>query len=88
MYRKAQYEKLFKEWGWAKKRHRNDWKVIGQKVEQRRKRGKESLVYMDNRLVPTKRLKKEISRQGYMTTLEKFNQDNSKYRYCAVITHD
>jgi hypothetical protein len=47
---------------------------MGQKIETRKRTAKESDVYLDGQLVPRKKLRKEISRQGYITLTEKLNQ--------------
>jgi hypothetical protein len=72
--RKAQYEKKFKEWGFQKNRTKDDWKAVSQKVGLRKRTAKESNVYIDGELMPRKKLQKEISRQGFMTFAEQFNQ--------------
>jgi hypothetical protein len=77
--RKAQYERYFKEWGFRKKRTKDAYKVVRQKIESRKKRGRESDVYLDGELMPRKKLQKEISRQGYMTFAEEFNQAQGGY---------
>ena len=41
-----------------------------QKIDKRKAAGKDSDVYVDGVLMPPKRLRKEISRQGYMSTME------------------
>jgi hypothetical protein len=74
MSRKAQYEKKFREWGFQKNRSKDDWKIVGQKVVQRKRTAKESNVYVDGELMPRKRLQKEISRQGFMTVTEQFHR--------------
>jgi hypothetical protein len=73
-FRKAQYEKLFRDWNWVKNQTKEDYKVVGQKIEERRKRGRDTDVYLKGELVPKKKLKKEISRQGYMKIAEQINQ--------------
>lgn len=77
--RKAQYERYFREWDIRKNRAEDDYKVLGQKIEMRRKRGRESDVYRDGELMPRKRLQKEISRQGQMTFTEQFNHAQREY---------
>jgi hypothetical protein len=72
--RKAQYEKQFKEWGFQKKKTKEDWKIMSQKIELRKRTAKESDIYLDGQLVPKKKLRKEISRQGYMTFAEQYKQ--------------
>jgi hypothetical protein len=68
--RKGQYEKRFKDWSFQKKRTKEDWQVIGWKVDKRKRAGKESNVYVGGTLMPAKRLRKEISRQGYMSVMD------------------
>jgi hypothetical protein len=77
-FRKAQYERYFNEWGLSKKRKKDAYKVIGQKIKLRRTRGKDSDVYLDGELMPRKKIQKEISRQGYMTTSEQISQDHGE----------
>jgi hypothetical protein len=76
--RKAQYEKKFKEWGFKKKRSKDDWKIVGQKIGKRKDMGKESNIYLDMELVPRKKVQKEVSRQGYMSFTEQYNQSQGK----------
>jgi post-segregation antitoxin (ccd killing protein) len=76
--RKAQYEKKFKDWGFQKHRTKQDWKVMGQKLGARKRMAKESNVYLDGQLVPAKKVRKEISRQAYMTVSEQFHQAQGK----------
>jgi hypothetical protein len=77
--RKAQYEKKFKEWGFKKNHTKEDWRIVGYKVGQRKRAAKESNVYLDHELMPRKKLQKEISRQGYMSFTEQFNQAHREY---------
>jgi hypothetical protein len=76
--RKTQYEKQFKDWGFQKNRTKQDWKDIGQKIGARKRMAKESNIYLDGQLVPTKKLRKEISRQAHMTVYEQFHQGQGK----------
>ncbi|KAH8753211.1 hypothetical protein BGZ57DRAFT_965322 [Hyaloscypha finlandica] len=71
---KTQYEKQFKDWGFQKNRTKQDWKDIGQKIWARKRMAKESNIYLDGKLVPAKKVRKEISRQAYMTIYEQFHQ--------------
>ena len=77
--RKQQYEKKFKEWGYKKNHTKEDWRIVGYKVGQRKRAAKESNVYLDQELMPRKKLQKEISRQGYMSFTEQFNQAHREY---------
>ncbi|KAI5923670.1 ankyrin repeat-containing domain protein [Camillea tinctor] len=67
---KGQYERHLKEWGFMRKTTKETWQVISRKVEKRKREGEASAVYMDGMLVPSKKLHKEISRQGHMTMAE------------------
>jgi len=77
--RKAQYEKKFKEWRFKKNHTKEDWRIVGHKVEQRKRAAKESNVYLDQELMPQKKLRKEISRQGYMSCTERTNKAHGEY---------
>jgi hypothetical protein len=76
--RKAQYEKKFREWGFKKNHTKDDWKIVGQKIGKRKRTGKESAVYLDSELMQRKKVQKEISRQGYMSFTEQYNQAYGK----------
>ncbi|RDL41644.1 uncharacterized protein BP5553_01623 [Venustampulla echinocandica] len=69
---KAQYERQFKKWGFQKYRTKEDWKTMNQKIELRKRNATESNIYCDGELMSNKKLRKEISRQGYMTSTEQF----------------
>lgn len=68
--RKGQYENRFKAWGFRKNRKRADYQIISQKIDKRKRAGKESNIYKDEQLMDVKRLRKEISRQGHMSYME------------------
>jgi hypothetical protein len=80
--RKAQYEKKFREWGFKKNHTKEDWKIVGHKVGQRKRAAKESNIYLDRELMPRKKVQKEISRQGYMSFTEQFNQAHRESFMC------
>jgi hypothetical protein len=72
--RKAQYERQFKKWGARKNLRETEWKFIHHRTQKRKREGKESVAYVDDILVPPKKLKKEVSRhcpptfaQGYVS---------------------
>jgi hypothetical protein len=44
-----------------KPKKKQDWKDVGQKIGARKRMAKESNIYLDGQLVPTKKLRKEIS---------------------------
>jgi hypothetical protein len=51
---------------------------MGEKLKERKKRDKKSDVYLEGRLMPPKLLGKEICRQGYMTSAEHIEMEQSK----------
>ncbi|CZR60330.1 uncharacterized protein PAC_10226 [Phialocephala subalpina] len=70
---KAQYEKLLEKCGSRKNHTSQDWEIVGQKVENRKRKGRESDVYLDGQLMPRKKLRKEISRHP-VSTVQKLEQ--------------
>ena len=48
-------------------------------IEKRKRMAKERNIYLDGQLVPTKKVRKEISRQGYMTVSQQFRQAQGEY---------
>lgn len=59
---KQQYVRKLKEWGFEKNRQNQDWSSISRALKRRRAEAGEADVYIDGRLIPSKKLKKEISR--------------------------
>lgn len=59
---KAQYIRKFEQWDFKKNSTDAKWKFIAQKSQKRTLEGKESDIYLDGKLVPRKKVKKEISR--------------------------
>lgn len=68
--RKAQYERKFREWNFHKRPQDKDWKTLGKVIKRREKIGKKSSVFTGDFLNPESIVKKELSRQGYMTATE------------------
>jgi hypothetical protein len=50
-----------------------NYPIIASKLGKRKLEGKESNVYWKGALVPAAKIRKESSRHGYMTTLEKLH---------------
>ena len=48
-----------------------NYPIITSKINKRKRAGKESGVYWRGELVPAAKIRKESSRHGYMTTLER-----------------
>ncbi|KAI1635604.1 ankyrin repeat-containing domain protein [Biscogniauxia mediterranea] len=65
---KGQYERHLKEWGFIRKTTKQNWQIVSHKMQKRKRDKKDSAVYVDGCLVPEKKLCKELSRQGHLTT--------------------
>ena len=59
---KAQYERRFRKWGFRKNLKRNEWQLIGTKIERRKQAGLESQVYVFGEALSDDKVQKEISR--------------------------
>jgi hypothetical protein len=59
---KAQYIRKFEHWGFKKNSTDEKWKYIGYKLQKRNLEGKESDTYVNGKLVPRKKVKKEVPR--------------------------
>jgi hypothetical protein len=68
---KFQYEDRFRKWGWKKNSKADTWKFIAHRVDKRKRDGKESNVNVNGEAIEPKKLKKEISRHGFVSTIEK-----------------
>lgn len=89
MYRKAQYEGQFKRWNIRKNLTAEEWGYVHSQIEKRKFDEKESDVYLHGRLIPSKRVKKEISRR-FPPTLKNSESTGNIRRYYlpACIAHD
>jgi len=61
---KAQYTRKFERWGFKKNSTDAQWKLIARRLQKRSLEGKESETYLDGKLVPRKKVKKEVSRHS------------------------
>jgi hypothetical protein len=61
---KAQYQTLFKKFGWKKNRKSHDLRIVKRKVEKRKENGKQTAVYYRGNLMSEKQLTKEFSRHA------------------------
>lgn len=59
---KQQYVRKLKEWGFEKNRQNQDYPRIDRALKRRGTEASEADVYIDGRLIPSKKLKKEVSR--------------------------
>ena len=64
---KAQYETQLKKWNIRKNLTNEEWNYTLLQVRKRKFDGKESDVYLNGRVVPEKRIKKEMSRHFTLT---------------------
>lgn len=69
---------MFENWDWRKKKTSNDYKALGEIIEERKKRGRETDVYKGGELVSRKKVQKEISRQGFVSTVERIAKAQSQ----------
>lgn len=72
-YRKAQYERMLKLWGISKYTKGVDWKFIAQRYDVRARDGQRTALEIQGKRISERKVKKEIARQGYMNTIERFN---------------
>jgi hypothetical protein len=61
---KAQYIRRLEKWGFKKYSTSEEWKSISRKIQKRNLEGKESDTFINGRLVPLKKVKKEVSRHS------------------------
>jgi hypothetical protein len=74
--RKSQYERHFKEWRFRKHLKKEEWAAIEHRLLKRKRACKESVVYVDEILLPTKKIRKEISRNGWASGLGRDAEGN------------
>lgn len=77
-HRKAQYEGQFQVWNFKKNKTKRDWKIINQKIQLRKRNGKETNVYLDRKLMPAGKLRQEMSRQ-YVSFIEQAKQAQGEW---------
>jgi hypothetical protein len=73
---KPQYERQFKKWGFRKNLKSLEWKAVSHHLRKRKREGKESDLYVDETLVPEKKLRKETARNGFVSVWELYAQGN------------
>lgn len=61
---KAQYELQFKKWHFRKNRTAEEWRIVAQKLTERKQEGKESEVVLNGKLISSKKIRKETLRYG------------------------
>lgn len=64
---KSQYEDRFRKWGFRKNLKGAEWGVIRHHVSKRKREGKDSNLYVDGILVPAKKVRKETSRNTFVS---------------------
>jgi len=58
----AQYIRQFEKWAFKKNSSKDQWEGIAVEVRKRKYQGKESEIFVKNKRIPDKKLRKEISR--------------------------
>lgn len=53
-------------WGMKKNNTKDDWRIIATRVKDRKKNGLESEVKIRGEVIPISKIKKQISRYGYL----------------------
>jgi len=69
---KAQYIRKFKQWNFEKNSTKEKWKFIARCLKKRKLDGKESETYINGKLIPRKKVKKEVSRY-YMPSTQQIS---------------
>lgn len=64
---KAQYIRKFDQWGFKKNSTDGNWKYIAHKLQKKDLEGKESDTYVNGKLMPRKKVKKEVSRHSLLS---------------------
>jgi Clr5 domain len=77
--RKSQYERHFKEWRFRKHLKKEEWAAVEHRLLKRKRALKESVVYVDGILLPPKKLRKEISRNGCALGLGRATEGNRSW---------
>ena len=70
--RKAQYELQFKKWRFRKNRTAEEWRIVAQKLTERKQKRKESEVVLYGKPISSKKLKKETLRYGSILKASEF----------------
>lgn len=65
---KSQYELQFKKWGFRKNRTADEWDIVARKLAGRKRKHKESEVFLNGNLINPKKLRKETLRHRSMST--------------------
>lgn len=71
-YRKAQYIRKFKQWNFEKNSTKEKWKFSARCLKERKLDDKESETYINGKLIPRKKVKKEVSRY-YMPSTQQIS---------------
>ncbi|KAL5084611.1 hypothetical protein Trisim1_011612 [Trichoderma cf. simile WF8] len=71
----SSYQRKLREWGIRKNRlGKENWKVIDYKIKKKKQQsGKTPQVYIDGKLCPPQKVRKEIARQAFCSTIEKLS---------------
>lgn len=75
---KAQYVRKLDTWGFSKNVTVSSWQRAASLVKKRKELGKDSAIAMNGKPIPQKKLKKELSRYGYLEN-RPFKAKDGKY---------
>lgn len=62
MHSKTLYQRLFKELGIRKNKGGSSWNWVDHRITKRKEQNRKSALYIDGKLVPDKKVKKEVAR--------------------------
>lgn len=68
---KAQYESAFRRWGIKKNSKADEWKFVGQRIEEREYRGLRCAVKIRGVQIPEAKVLKEVQRYKFQTTYDR-----------------
>ncbi|KAI9147188.1 putative ankyrin repeat protein [Paramyrothecium foliicola] len=81
----SQYKRRFEDWGFQQKISVQNWKVIGHRVEKRKREGLDSAVVIDGVYIAKRKVQKEISRHFFQTK-ELMNNPNPPLPGTALVS--
>jgi hypothetical protein len=83
---KSQYLRILKKWGLKKTLSEQDWINIDGRIRKRELERKDSDTYINGTLIPSTKLKKEISRHVRPSLIQEKNQGNQTARTPEGVT--
>jgi hypothetical protein len=87
LHSKAQYERVFKNWGMKKNFTSEDWKDIASHIKARDLQGRQSAVWFHGMLVGNDKMRKEVTRHSFQSTFERMQPSLSFQTIPTLPTH-